>query len=189
MPVDVDLDPNLPVDVVFPLKGGKGGFGSMLRALGAQIEKTTNRDACRDLSGRRLRDINEEEQLKRYVAAQAQREQEAAEKKQARLAKLERLVKNENKHVFHDPKYDQARSEATERVHEAMEAAPKPKKDESGPSTSGNKRKIEPPTRSSAPPDKKGLWMGVDLGESDLDSSDEEEEEKGKIVEKNIVKV
>ena len=40
------------------------GFGSMLRAIGAQIEKTTNREACRDLSGRRLRDINEE---KRYI--------------------------------------------------------------------------------------------------------------------------
>lgn len=42
------------------LRGGKGGFGSMLRALGAQIEKTTNREACRDLSGRRMRDINDE---------------------------------------------------------------------------------------------------------------------------------
>jgi len=48
------------------LPGGKGGFGSMLRAIGAQIEKTTNREACRDLSGRRLRDINEE---KRYKVA------------------------------------------------------------------------------------------------------------------------
>uniref|UniRef100_A0A6P7GZV8 Replication stress response regulator SDE2 n=1 Tax=Diabrotica virgifera virgifera TaxID=50390 RepID=A0A6P7GZV8_DIAVI len=43
--------------------GGKGGFGSMLRAIGAQIEKTTNREACRDLSGRRLRDINEEQRF------------------------------------------------------------------------------------------------------------------------------
>lgn len=40
--------------------GGKGGFGSMLRAIGAQIEKTTNREACRDLSGRRMRDVNNE---------------------------------------------------------------------------------------------------------------------------------
>ena len=39
-------------DVVYPnsdlvcnvrLQGGKGGFGSMLRAMGSQIEKTTNR--------------------------------------------------------------------------------------------------------------------------------------------------
>lgn len=36
------------------------GFGSMLRAIGAQIEKTTSREACRDLSGRRMRDINNE---------------------------------------------------------------------------------------------------------------------------------
>lgn len=43
------------------LVGGKGGFGSMLRAIGAQIEKTTNREACRDLRGRRIRDINEEQ--------------------------------------------------------------------------------------------------------------------------------
>lgn len=49
------------VHVVPRLLGGKGGFGSMLRAIGAQIEKTTNREACRDLSGRRLRDINEEQ--------------------------------------------------------------------------------------------------------------------------------
>ena len=69
------------IKTTIPLVGGKGGFGSMLRyslfiifkfkfinriffcitrAIGAQIEKTTNREACRDLSGRRLRDINEE---------------------------------------------------------------------------------------------------------------------------------
>jgi len=42
------------------------GFGSMLRSIGAQIEKTTNREACRDLSGRRMRDINNE---KKYVNA------------------------------------------------------------------------------------------------------------------------
>lgn len=35
----------------------------MLRAIGAQIEKTTNREACRDLSGRRMRDVNNEKKL------------------------------------------------------------------------------------------------------------------------------
>ena len=42
------------------LLGGKGGFGSMLRAIGARIEKTTNHEACRDLNGRRMRDVNNE---------------------------------------------------------------------------------------------------------------------------------
>ena len=31
------------IDACLGLPGGKGGFGSMLRALGAQIEKTTNK--------------------------------------------------------------------------------------------------------------------------------------------------
>lgn len=35
----------------------------MLRAIGAQIEKTTNHEACRDLSGRRMRDVNNEKEL------------------------------------------------------------------------------------------------------------------------------
>ena len=53
------------LDAVLSLVGGKGGFGAMLRALGAQIDKTTNREACRDLSGRRLRDVNEEDRLRK----------------------------------------------------------------------------------------------------------------------------
>lgn len=38
------------------LLGGKGGFGSQLRAAGGRMssQKTNNNDSCRDLSGRRL---------------------------------------------------------------------------------------------------------------------------------------
>ncbi|KAI8817246.1 telomere stability and silencing-domain-containing protein [Fimicolochytrium jonesii] len=41
--------------------GGKGGFGSMLRAQGGKMasQKTTNFEACRDLSGRRLKTMND----------------------------------------------------------------------------------------------------------------------------------
>ncbi len=38
------------------LPGGKGGFGAMLRG-GNAAKKTTNFSACRDLNGRRLRDV------------------------------------------------------------------------------------------------------------------------------------
>lgn len=54
------ISTNDVVRVNYRLPGGKGGFGSMLRAIGAQIEKTTSREACRDLSGRRMRDVNDE---------------------------------------------------------------------------------------------------------------------------------
>lgn len=87
------------------------------RAIGAQIEKTTNREACRDLSGRRLRDINEEKRLKEWVSKQADREREKEEKKQKKLEKL----RQEYQHEFHDPDYFKARSEVTDKVHEALE--------------------------------------------------------------------
>ena len=64
---ETPLNKNATIEAVLALPGGKGGFGSMLRSIGAQIEKTTNREACRDLSGRRLRDINEESRLRQYV--------------------------------------------------------------------------------------------------------------------------
>lgn len=43
------------------LLGGKGGFGTQLRAAGGRMSasKATNVDSCRDLSGRRLGTIKE----------------------------------------------------------------------------------------------------------------------------------
>lgn len=53
---------------LFPrLLGGKGGFGSQLRAAGGRMssQKTSNNDSCRDLTGRRLSTIKE---AKKYVS-------------------------------------------------------------------------------------------------------------------------
>jgi hypothetical protein len=53
------------------LRGGKGGFGSQLRAAGGRMssQKTSNNDSCRDLSGRRLSTIKT---AKRYVSLRVQ---------------------------------------------------------------------------------------------------------------------
>ena len=173
-----DLNKNDVVEVVPRLCGGKGGFGSMLRALGNQISKTSNKEACRDLSGRRLRDINDEKRLKTFVSQKAEREREQKEKKDAKMKRLHKLVtEGESKHEFHDEKYNEAREAATERVREAMdEVFSNP---DLKPSVSGVKRKatedIDKP-EAGKPTSKKGLWIGVDISESDLeDSSDEED--------------
>lgn len=53
-PIQLDLQPRL--------RGGKGGFGSQLRAAGGRMSKKgkdENNDSCRDLSGRRLSTIKE----------------------------------------------------------------------------------------------------------------------------------
>nr|CAI5823143.1 unnamed protein product [Callosobruchus analis] len=104
------------VHIVPRVYGGKGGFGSMLRAIGAQIEKTTNREACRDLSGRRLRILMKNKGLKNWINQQAEREKEAKERKKK---KLERLCEKP-KHEFKDEEYDKERSELPEIVEDAL---------------------------------------------------------------------
>ena len=54
------------VHVTSRLLGGKGGFGALLRGQGRDGKITTNFDACRDLSGRRIRHQTAEEKLKTY---------------------------------------------------------------------------------------------------------------------------
>ncbi|XP_054460858.1 splicing regulator SDE2 [Anoplopoma fimbria] len=98
------------------LRGGKGGFGSMLRALGAQIEKTTNREACRDLSGRRLRDVNHEKEMAEWLKKQTERE---AEKEQRRLERLQRKL-SEPRHQFTDPEYQRQCHDLSERLEDSV---------------------------------------------------------------------
>ncbi|XP_072948024.1 splicing regulator SDE2 [Epargyreus clarus] len=158
------------VRVSTKLVGGKGGFGSMLRAIGAQIEKTTNREACRDLSGRRLRDINEEKRLRKWLEGQEDREKEAAERK---IKKLERLVAEPKIDVNMAPEYEKERQELPERVSAAVDA---------GWEAAGSskevclKRKVADEKSKGKNKKKAKLWIDADL--SDCSSSSEDEEPK-----------
>ncbi|XP_058790109.1 splicing regulator SDE2 [Phymastichus coffea] len=154
---DIILEPKL--------FGGKGGFGSMLRAIGAQIEKTTNREACRDLSGRRLRDINEEKRLKAWIDKQANREEEAAERKKKKLEKLRAVPK----HEFKDKCYEEQRSILTERVEDAVEVG-----FATAASTSAGKRVLE--QGKTNPKKKLKTILDDDLDSDELSSSDNEDE-------------
>ncbi|NWI74753.1 SDE2 regulator, partial [Dryoscopus gambensis] len=142
------------------LCGGKGGFGSMLRALGAQIEKTTNREACRDLSGRRLRDVNHEKAMAEWVKKQAERE---AEKEQRRLERLQRKLA-EPRHTFTDPEYERQYREMAERQEESLRIglqviASKAVSSESGKS---RKRPGEPGKNEKKSEKRKCPWPGLD---------------------------
>jgi hypothetical protein len=58
------ISQNLPeYQIRICLLGGKGGFGSLLKRQPAVKKRTNNFDACRDLSGRRLRHVNQEKML------------------------------------------------------------------------------------------------------------------------------
>ncbi|XP_017890046.1 replication stress response regulator SDE2 [Ceratina calcarata] len=157
------------VSIVPRLFGGKGGFGSMLRAIGAQIEKTTNREACRDLSGRRLRDINEEKRLKAWIEKQGKREEEAVERKKK---KLERLCA-EPKHEFKDQTYERERSALTERLGDAVEQGFKF-------ASTDTKRKRGSSSEQQFRPNKKKLLLDLDINSDEFDTSDESDEDEKK---------
>ncbi|CAH2056943.1 unnamed protein product, partial [Iphiclides podalirius] len=142
----------------------------MLRAIGAQIEKTTNREACRDLSGRRLRDINEEKRLRKWLEGQEDRERDAAERKQK---KIERLMAEPKIEINLNPEYEKGRQELPERVSAAVEAG----WEAAGTSKEmGTKRKAE----DVKPKGKKKpkLWIDAELSDCSSLSEDDEEETK-----------
>ncbi|XP_007534503.1 splicing regulator SDE2 [Erinaceus europaeus] len=162
------------------LRGGKGGFGSMLRALGAQIEKTTNREACRDLSGRRLRDVNHEKAMAEWVKQQAERE---AEREQRRVERLQRKLA-EPRHCFTSPDYQQQCHEMAERLEDSVLKGMQAASSKTVSAEIGEKRKRPSETKTDRGTNlgkRKCFWLGMEGLEpaegSSSESSDDDSEE------------
>lgn len=149
----------------------------MLRAIGAQIEKTTNREACRDLSGRRLRDINEEKKLKNWIEKKKNEEKEDPDEKfQKKIGKLLSVPKKE----FKDATYEDSRANLLENVSDSVEQGfKKAKEAETVLSSVGLKRKMTNEIAKKPVKRVKGaLWIDEGISSSsDTDDSDVEEGE------------
>ncbi|TFK20280.1 hypothetical protein FA15DRAFT_673598 [Coprinopsis marcescibilis] len=150
--------------------GGKGGFGSQLRAAGGRMssQKTNNNDSCRDLSGRRLSTIREAKKLAEYLEAEPERLAAKAEAQRAKLEALEKKLgidqqKNGEgsssgapevlagkKHRFEDAEYVEQTKELSENVKNAVSAAflKKKKKAKLNHGNSTNESSAKPETAS-----------------------------------------
>ncbi|KAI8335309.1 telomere stability and silencing-domain-containing protein [Chlamydoabsidia padenii] len=157
------------------LCGGKGGFGSMLRAQGGRMnaQKTTNFEACRDLQGRRIKSVNEAKKLEEELAALPQREQEKRERLEK---KIEKALKEREprKYLFDDNEFLDNREQMVESVKNAVSDVLK--RSHSSTTTtvesSVNKRQKVQSTST-----KKVAVSVFDDEDSDEDDDDEEEEE------------
>lgn len=69
--------------VLLRVEGGKGGFGSMLRAMGKNLHRTTNFGSLRDLSGRRIRHVEAEKQLGTWLKEKKKPSHEEVKEMQA----------------------------------------------------------------------------------------------------------
>ncbi|WVQ81600.1 hypothetical protein IAT38_003724 [Cryptococcus sp. DSM 104549] len=130
------------------LLGGKGGFGSQLRAAGGRMStgKATNVDSCRDLSGRRLGTIKEAKRQAELLESEPALRAQALAAEKTRLEVLEhklgissgdvgadgskRKVEDvdleelaRKKHKFEDNKFFEESREINENVRSAVSAA------------------------------------------------------------------
>jgi hypothetical protein len=82
------------VSLLLRLKGGKGGFGALLRGQGRDGKVTTNYDACRDLNGKRIRLVNAEKKQAEWQAKAGERlEEKAAVEQLKEMARQEKREK------------------------------------------------------------------------------------------------
>ncbi|XP_065068736.1 splicing regulator SDE2-like [Rhopilema esculentum] len=144
--------------------GGKGGFGSMLRALGAQIEKTTNREACRDLSGRRMRDVNNEKTINEWLEKKKTEDEDKAKRKKEKLEK----ILNPPRHILKDSSYVTDLKANAEKVEDALKQGLSTKQQSQG--TGHGKRQNSSEKNGKAK--KQRLWLGLD----DSDTAEEDED-------------
>lgn len=69
--------PFCTVRIISSIRGGKGGFGTLLKGQSKQAgaKRTTDFGACRDLQGRRLRHVNDEIKLRKWREMQQRKQQ------------------------------------------------------------------------------------------------------------------
>ncbi|KAJ1284798.1 hypothetical protein BS78_03G232800 [Paspalum vaginatum] len=156
------------------LRGGKGGFGSLLRGAASKAgqKKTSNFDACRDINGRRLRHVNAERRLEEWKA-------EAGDRRLEKLA--EDFIKKKAKEAGRgggpsaaevDKYLEKFRKDAEICVNAVEESV----------RASLGKRKTAPKPSSGADAKKLKIWLGknkVEDDESDSDSDVDDEDREG----------
>lgn len=97
------------------LVGGKGGFGALLRGSGGQKtgSKKTGTDDCRDLNGRRVRQVKQEQKITEWH--QKQKERESKEEEEKKKAKEAKEAKNAQ-YQFDNARFAQESREITENI-------------------------------------------------------------------------
>ncbi|KAF9961545.1 hypothetical protein BGZ65_010522, partial [Modicella reniformis] len=173
------------------LSGGKGGFGSMLRAQGGRMssQKSTNTDACRDLSGRRIKTVNEAKKMAEYMQKEPERERAKKESLKRKIEeKLELAERPTRKHRFEDSKFF---DEAEEQVEEVKNAVAEAIKKAGTVDVKGKgKAKEVIVEKKEKKPVAKSLGMWDDM--SDYESSEgeeEDEEEEGESGDSDVAEV
>lgn len=132
-----DHDTILPLRLSVPLCGGKGGFGSQLRAAGGRMSSKRKKNqgdhnsSNRNLDGRRLRTVNEAKNLAEYLALKPEMEKKEKDSRRKRWEQVVALAERRKEEIRNgskgkvDGRWMEDKEEAGERARDAVLAAMK----------------------------------------------------------------
>lgn len=118
-----------------PLCGGKGGFGSQLRAAGGRMSSRKKRNqgedngSSRNLDGRRLRTVTEAKALAEYLAIKPEMEQREKEKRRERWEQIVEMAERREEEIKHgsggrmDGKWVEDKEESVDMIRNAVLAS------------------------------------------------------------------
>ncbi|KAI4177340.1 MAG: hypothetical protein LQ343_000320 [Gyalolechia ehrenbergii] len=130
-------DAIIPIRLSIPICGGKGGFGSQLRAAGGRMSSRRKRNqgdensSNRNLDGRRLRTVAEAKALAEYLALKPEMEKKEKEARRKRWEQVVELAEKREEEIKNgskgrvDGKWVEDRDEAGERTRDAVVTAMK----------------------------------------------------------------
>ncbi|KAK3345082.1 telomere stability and silencing-domain-containing protein [Neurospora tetraspora] len=142
LPCNVEANNDfLPLRLSLPLCGGKGGFGSQLRAQGGRMSSKRKKNglqgedngSSRNLDGRRLRTITEAKALADYLAIKPDMEKKEKEKRRKRWQQIVEQTEKRQEEIKYgktggggfmlDGKWVEDKEELDERTREAVMTA------------------------------------------------------------------
>ncbi|KAL1900875.1 hypothetical protein Sste5346_001936 [Sporothrix stenoceras] len=118
-----------------PVLGGKGGFGSQLRAAGGRMSSKRKKNqaedngSSRNLDGRRLRTVTEAKNLAEYLAIKPEMDRKEKEKRRQRWEEIVEMAEKKEEDIKSggkgrlDGKWVEDKEEASERTRAAVLAA------------------------------------------------------------------
>ncbi|KHO02022.1 uncharacterized protein MAM_01023 [Metarhizium album ARSEF 1941] len=127
-------DEFLSLRLAVPLCGGKGGFGSQLRAAGGRMSsrKKKNQEdhgSSRNLDGRRLRTVNEAKALAEYLSIKPDMDRKEREKRKERWEQIVQMSEEKQHQIRNggqgrlEGKWVEDKEESSERTRDAVVAA------------------------------------------------------------------
>ena len=127
-----NADDLLPLRLSVPLCGGKGGFGSQLRAAGGRMSSKRKKNrgddngSSRNLDGRRLRTVTEAKALAEYLAVKPEMEKQEKEARRKRWEQVVEMAERREEEIRSgskgkvDGQWKEDKDEAAERTREAV---------------------------------------------------------------------